>query len=185
MIKRKENFWQGIIYLMFSQIIIRILGMIYSLYLTNKKGFGDEGNAICMAGFQIYALFLGICALGIPNAVSKMISESFEIGDINACKKILKVSLIVFTAIGFCFCLVLYYFSDFIAVYILSIDSSGDILKILAPSIVFSTVEAVFRGYFNRNKENIYFCQKCEFGTIFKDYFNYKFCRNCGTNYKL
>ena len=149
MTKGKESFLQGIIYLMTSQIIIKVLGMIYSLYLTNKKGFGDEGNAICMSGFQVYALLLGICAIGVPNAVSKMVSETLELGNSKDCAKILKISLIVFTTIGFVFCLILYYGANFIANKILYIGSASGILKILAPSIVFSTVEAVFRGYFN------------------------------------
>ena len=149
MTKRKEGFFQGVIYLMTSQIIIKILGMIYSLYLTNKRGFGDEGNAICMAGFQVYALLLGICAIGVPNSVSKLVSECAAIGDRDSCNKILKISLIVFSSIGFIFCFVLYHFSDFIANRILCIGASKDILKILAPSIVFSTMESVYRGYFN------------------------------------
>ena len=149
MTKRKESFLQSIIYLMFSQVLMKVLGMIYSLYLTNKKGFGDEGNAICMAGFQVYALFLGICSFGVPNAISKMVSESIEIGDEYSCLKILKTALVIFTTIGFILCLILYYSSEFIAINILAIDASSDILKILAPSIVFSTVESVFRGYFN------------------------------------
>lgn len=137
---------------MTSQIIIKVLGLVYSLYLTNKRGYGDEGNAICMAGFQVYALLLGICAIGIPNAVSKLVSESVEVGNIRNCNRILKISLLVFTSIGFGLCLVLYFFSDFIASNILSISSSSSILKILAPSIVFSTVESVYRGYFNGMK---------------------------------
>ena len=149
MTKRKEGFFHGIIYLMISQIIVKALGMIYSLYLTNKKGFGDEGNAICMAGFQVYALLLGLCAIGVPNSVSKLVSECAAVGDQKGCNKILKISLIVFSSIGFTFCLILYYFSRFIANQILCISSSKDILKILAPSIVFSTMESVYRGYFN------------------------------------
>ena len=50
--KNKTNtFMQGIIALLFSQIMIKILGMIYSLYLTNKSGFGDEGNAIFYSAY--------------------------------------------------------------------------------------------------------------------------------------
>ncbi len=149
MTKRKESFLQGIIYLMTSQVIMKVLGMVYSLYLTNKKGFGDEGNAICMAGFQVYALFLGICSFGVPNSISKMVSESLEIGDEKNCFKIIKIALVVFTTMSFIFCMILYFGAEFISVHILSIDASEDILKILAPSIVFSAVEAVFRGYFN------------------------------------
>ena len=152
MSKRKEGFLHGVMYLMCSQVVMKILGMVYSLYLTNKKNYGDDGNAISMAGFQIYALFLGISSFGVPNAISKMISESVEIGDEKNSFKILKISLVIFTSISFVFCMILYFGADFISENILSIPESSDILKILAPSIVFSTTEAVFRGYFNRNK---------------------------------
>ena len=50
---KKQSFMQGIITLMFSQVIIKILGLFYKLYLTNKSGFGDAGNAIYNSGFQI------------------------------------------------------------------------------------------------------------------------------------
>lgn len=149
MIKKKEGFFQGILYLMSSQVIIKFFGLAYSLYLTNKKGFGDEGNAICMAGYQVYALMLGICAIGVPNAVSKMVSESCEIGNIKKSNQTLRIALIAFVGIGFLLCIFLCFFSDFIAEHILSIPSSSDILKILAPSIVFSCIESVYRGYFN------------------------------------
>ena len=53
----KESFMQGVLAIMFSQVLIKILGLAYKLYLTNREGFGDEGNAIYGAGFQIYACF--------------------------------------------------------------------------------------------------------------------------------
>ena len=55
---KKESFIQGVLALMFSQVIIKILGLIYSMYLTNREGFGDAGNAVYMGGYQIYALLL-------------------------------------------------------------------------------------------------------------------------------
>ena len=39
---KKEGFMQGVLSLMFSQVIIKILGLVYSMYLINKEGFGDE-----------------------------------------------------------------------------------------------------------------------------------------------
>ena len=43
---RKEGFMQGVITLMFSQVLIKLLGLVYTLYLTNREGFGDKGNGI-------------------------------------------------------------------------------------------------------------------------------------------
>ena len=71
---KKTGFMQGILVLMFSQVIIKIVGLIYKLYLTNKNGFGDEGNAIYSAGFQIYALLLTLSSIGVPNAISNLVS---------------------------------------------------------------------------------------------------------------
>lgn len=74
-INKKESFMQGVITLMFSQIAIKLLGLIYTLYLTNREEFGDKGNGIVAAGYQIYAMLLTISSIGVPNAISKLVSE--------------------------------------------------------------------------------------------------------------
>ena len=70
---KKETFLQGIITLIFSQVLIKLLGLLYTLYLTNRSGFGDRGNVA--AGYQIYAMLLTISSIGVPNAISKLVSE--------------------------------------------------------------------------------------------------------------
>ena len=77
--KKKNNFIKGVISLIVSQIIVKSFGMIYSLYLVNKEGFGDSGNAIYISGYQIFALFLTISSIGVPNAISKLVSERLAI----------------------------------------------------------------------------------------------------------
>lgn len=72
---KKETFMQGVITLIFSQVLIKLLGLIYTLYLTNREGFGDKGNGIVAAGYQIYAMLLTISSIGVPNAISKLVSE--------------------------------------------------------------------------------------------------------------
>lgn len=74
-IPKKETFMQGVITLIFSQVLVKLLGLIYTLYLTNRPGFGDKGNGIVAAGYQIYAMLLTISSIGVPNAISKLISE--------------------------------------------------------------------------------------------------------------
>lgn len=56
---------------MISQVIIKIAGLFYKIYLTNKQGFGDTGNAIYSAGFQIYTILLAISSIGVPNAIAR------------------------------------------------------------------------------------------------------------------
>ncbi len=152
--KKVEDFLSGIIVLMFSQVFVKLLGMIYSLYLTNKQGFGDSGNAIYTSSYQIYAIFLTISSIGIPNAVSKLVAENLSIGDIKGAKRVFRVSIAIFSLVGFICSLFLYISSNFIAKNLLEIDAASDILKILAPSIFFVSLSAVIRGYFN-GKQNI------------------------------
>ena len=41
-----ESFMYGVMALMFSQVFIKLFGLIYKWYLTNREAFVDEGNAI-------------------------------------------------------------------------------------------------------------------------------------------
>ena len=75
MSKKKETFFQSIVALMVSQIVVKILGLVYKLYLTNKNEFGDEGNAITSAAFQVYSLLLSVTSIGVPSAISKLVAE--------------------------------------------------------------------------------------------------------------
>ena len=72
---KKETFLQGIITLIFSQVLIKLLGLLYPLYLTTRSVFDDRGTGILAAGYQIYAMLLTISSIGVPNAISKLVSE--------------------------------------------------------------------------------------------------------------
>ena len=72
---KKQGFMKGVFILLLSQILIKAMGLIYRMYLTNREGFGDKGNGIVAAGYQIYAMLLTISSIGVPNAISKLVSE--------------------------------------------------------------------------------------------------------------
>ena len=146
---RQEGFMQGILALIFSQVLIKLLGLIYKLYLTNKQGFGDEGNAIYSSGFQIYALLLTLSSIGVPNAVAKLVSERTSIGDNRGAHKIFKIAFITFGFIGFVGTLILFFGAKYIANVVLQIPEAEYSLIALSPSIFFVSVISVIRGYFN------------------------------------
>ena len=52
---KKTSFLKNVVVLVVAHIFIKIIGVINKIYLTNKQGFGDEGNAIYSSAFQIYA----------------------------------------------------------------------------------------------------------------------------------
>lgn len=151
---KKESFMKGVFVLMISQVLIKLLGLVYRLYLTNREGFGDKGNAIYGSGFQIYALLLTISSVGVPNAISKLVSERVAIGDYKGAYRIFKIAFITFGTIGFISSSILFLGAGYIANYLLQIPEAELTLVALSPSIFFVTIACVIKGYFN-GRENL------------------------------
>ena len=146
---KKDTLKRGIVALLISQILIKMMGLVYKLYLTNRENFGDTGNAIYSAGFQIYALLLTFSSTGVPNAISKLVSERLAIGDSRGAYKIFKIALYTFAVLGLIGTIMLFLGAKVIATKWLEIPEAEYCLIALSPSIFFVSVTSVFRGYFN------------------------------------
>lgn len=148
---KKESFMQGVFAMMFSQVLIKLLGLVYKMYLTNREGFGDEGNAIYSSGFYIYSLLLTLSSVGVPNAISKLVSERIAVGDNKGANRIFKVAFFVFGILGFIGTMILFLGAHYISNVILKIPEAEMTLVALSPSIFFVALICVIRGYFNGN----------------------------------
>ena len=148
-----KSFAKGIIILMIAQVFVKILGLVYKLYLTNREGFGDKGNAIYSSGFQIYALLLTLSSMGVPNAISKLVSERVAVGDHKGAHRIFKISFVTFGFIGFLCSAILFCGAGYIANRILQIPEAELTLVALSPSIFFVALSAVIKGYFNGRED--------------------------------
>ena len=146
---KKDGFIKSILYLLISQIFIKVVGLAYKLYLTNKNGFGDAGNAVYSCGFQIYALLLAFSSTGVPNAISKLVAERVALGDSKGAYRIFQISLITFASLGAIGTIALFFSAKKIANDWIQIPEAEISLISLAPSIFFVSIIAVFRGYFN------------------------------------
>ena len=149
---KKESFMQGVLTLMVSQVLIKLLGLVYTLYLTNREGFGDKGNAIYASGYQIYALLLTISSIGVPNAIAKLVSEKVAVGDHKGANRVFKVAFATFALVGLAGTLALFLGANVIANYWLQIPEAEMTLVALSPAIFFVATSSVMRGYFNGRK---------------------------------
>ena len=43
---KKQGFMKGVFILLLSQILIKAMGLVYRMYLTNREGFGDKGRLL-------------------------------------------------------------------------------------------------------------------------------------------
>ena len=151
---KTESFMQGVMALMFSQVLIKFLGLAYKWYLTNREGFGDEGNAIYSAGFSIYALLLTISSTGVPNAVARLVAGHTAKGDYRGAHRIFKIAFGTFACIGLIGTLIMFFGAGYIANVWLAIPEAELTLVALSPAIFFVSIICVFRGYFS-GRENL------------------------------
>ena len=150
-VKKKSkgtSFMKNVLILMCSEIIVKVLGLVYRLVITNAEGFGDTGLGYYSAGYQIYALLLTLCSIGIPSVIAKLISERIAVGNNEGAQRIFKVALKLFAGIGLFFSVTLFLGAEFIATKLLNVPDVKYVLRVLAPAIVFVSTSAVFRGYF-------------------------------------
>lgn len=145
---KKFSFMKNVLLLMFSEVIVKVLGLVYRLVITNIEGFGDTGLGYYSSGYQIYALLLTLCSIGIPSVISKLVSERLAVGNNYGAQCIFKTALKLFTGIGLVLSLGLFFGADLIANKVLNVPDVAYVLRVLAPAIVFVAMSAVFRGYF-------------------------------------
>lgn len=140
--------------ILIAQLAVKILGMFYRLVITNIEGFGDSGNGFYQTGFQVYTLLLAISSVGIPNAVSKMVSEKTALGDYKGAHRIFKTALLLFAGVGLACSALLYFGADFIANEIIGMGAGVSYtMRALAPSTFFVCVSSVISGYFLGNRD--------------------------------
>lgn len=142
-----SSFYYSVGIMFLVQILIKIVGLIYNIFLTNNVNYSDTGNGIFMSAHQVYILFLVVSISGIPMTIAKMISSRSKNSiDVN---KILVLNLALWGMIGIVESILLITFSEIISYHILNVEIVEKILKILAISIPFVNLNSVFRGALN------------------------------------
>ena len=139
----------GVITIVIAQVVIKLLGLLYRLVITNIPYFGDEGNGLYGAGFQIYTLLLAIATTGIPGAIAKLVSEKRALGKAREAHRIFRVAFALFAVIGLLGTMILFFGARYIATTLIGNPDVEGVLVALSPSIFFVAISAVIRGYFN------------------------------------
>ena len=103
-----------------------------------------------MSGYQIYALLLAVSSIGVPNAVSKLVSERLSVGDSKGAHRIFKIAFATFGVIGLAGTLFLLVGAKKIA-GLMGIPEAEMTLVALSPSVFFVAIISVIRGFFNGN----------------------------------
>lgn len=143
--KQKGSFLKQAAILAFAGILVRFLGFVYRVPMTNM--LGDVGNGIYGAGYNIYMFLLILSSAGLPAAISKLVSERLALHQYRNAHRVFQVSLLISATLGTIFAILLALTAKKMAVLVSSPDSYYAILT-LCPTLVIVAVMSVYRGYF-------------------------------------
>ncbi len=149
-LNREENtsFAKNVLMLAAAQIIVKILGLVYKIIIVNVPGFGDTGNGFYSAGYQLYMVLLAISSIGIPNVVSKLVSERVAIGDKQGAYRVFKITFNLISGIGLLLSVFMFLFAKSISVALFGDSGVSYTLMALSPAVLFVSSNSVLRGYF-------------------------------------
>jgi stage V sporulation protein B len=146
--EKRQSFMMNVLTVVCSQIVIKLLGLVYRVVITNVDGFGDIGTGYYNYGYQIYTLLLAISSVGIPNAIAKLVSEKCATDDFKGAYRIFRCAMVLFAIIGGTLSVLLYVFAPWIATVLCSSPPVVYTLRALSPAIFFVSVSSVIRGFF-------------------------------------
>ena len=142
----KKSFISGALILMLSGFVVRIMGFVYRIYLSNL--IGAEGMGLFQLIFPLYSLIILTLTAGISISVSKMIAEELAKNHHANLRKIMICGLQIVMGVSVVVSLLCYVYVDFIANSILKDWRTYFSLILLIPCIPVIAAASALKGYF-------------------------------------
>jgi Membrane protein involved in the export of O-antigen and teichoic acid len=146
---KQNSFVKGAAILGMAGVIVKILGAVYRIPLSNI--IKAEGMGYYQTAYPFYVLLLTISTSGIPVAVAKIVSEKRALGDYLNAQKVFKTALTVMAIAGVVTSAVLLIFANKI-VNFLGNPNAYYALIALTPALLFVPIMSAFRGFFKADK---------------------------------
>ena len=154
---KKNSFMQGAVFSTVAIILTKVIGILY--VIPFYKIIGDQGGALYGYAYTIYSTFLSISTVGIPLAISKVVSEYNALGYTHARERVYKQgkrAIMVFALIIF---LILFIFAEPLAKAIIGDIEGGNtiedikfVIRVIATALLIIPSLAISRGYLQGNK---------------------------------
>ena len=154
---KKSNFINGAIIGTVSLVICKILGLIY--VIPFYKIIGTQGGALYSYAYSIYAIFLNLSTVGIPSAISKIISEYDTLDYQNSKRRAFKIASKMLNYMGIISFVIMFVFANVIAEMIIggvdganSVESVATAIRAVSTALLVVPRLSIIKGYFMGNK---------------------------------
>lgn len=141
----RNSFIKGAAVLGVAGLIIKIIGAIYRIPLTNL--IGTQGMGWYQPAYTVYNLLLTISLAGFPTAIAKLVSEKRALNNYEGAYQVFKISMMAMILGGIISAVLVYIFAQNI---VDSLGYSGSYYSMIAltPALFFVPIMSTFRGYF-------------------------------------
>ncbi len=140
----------GTLILTLTGFASRLIGFFYRIYLARL--FGEEGMGIYQLIGPVLSLSFSLTAAGYQTAISKLVAENTAKQKQHSFRPML-AGLSISLPLSLLCNLIIYHFSDYIAVTFLLEPRTAPMLRVLSFSIPVVAVHACINGYFYGTKK--------------------------------
>lgn len=144
--EKKQNFMVGAAILTVSTLAVKILGLLFSMFLANF--IDTESMAYFYTAYDIFSVFLMLSTAGLPIAVSRMVGTAYAQGRKKEADRVFFVAFWLFFGIGLLGCLAMFFGADWISSTVMSTPGAAPAVMALSPTMFFISVMSALRGYF-------------------------------------
>lgn len=129
--------------LTFTTIFLRLVGMFFRIYLSNK--IGTEGMGLYQLILSVYMVFISFANAGISVSVTRLVSENM---DKYHSHRIVSKTLLYQLCIGVVTAILLYAVSGMLCSIFLKDTRIVSALKVISLSLPFIAMSSCFKGFF-------------------------------------
>ena len=150
--KKAPRMMAGVVILMFSNMLVKLMGLFFKLPLHSY--LGDLGMGYFNIAYNIFVTLYMISTAGLPIAISIMVSRSRTLGRKKEVRRIFITALLLFIFLGISGTLIMMLGAKPLASLMGSRDSYYCIITI-APTLFFICVSSAIRGYFQGHQNMV------------------------------
>ncbi len=148
-----KSLFKAVVLVAVFSIITRALGFLFRIYLSRE--LGAEMLGIYHIASSVFMVLVLLVASGIPQAVSKQTARCFVQKDNKGASKVVTSALFVSIVIAVLICVVFFGFQNIIG-NIFTDSLCMEVLLILLPAVLFSSIYSSLRGYLWGKQDYLY-----------------------------
>ena len=144
--RKNQSLLNGALVLSLATIIVKVIGVIYKIPLSNM--IGTVGRGYFDSAYNLYVPIYTISMAGLPVAISNMVSKAMAMGHYRDVRIIHKVAKRIFLLVGIVGTLIMLGLAYPYAMSARNMDVLPAVF-IITPSIFFCCIMSSYRGYYN------------------------------------